>query len=307
MLTTIRKAMGFHWQAAMSSLVYLCRQPIATGMTVMVIAITLTLPALLWVLTDNLAMLTKDWKRGGHISLYLEMNTSTDASSQLLANIRKTPGVGEAILKTPGDALLELQHQEGMQELINNLPENPLPSVIDVTPALTIVTPQQLEVVYSQLKSLPGIEDAKLDMQWVSRLYALLDLAEHVTRGLMVLLAAAVVFIIGNTLRLVIYKRHEEIQVLKLIGASNPYIVRPFLYSGLWYGLGSAIIAVLLVYLFMLSLGVVLNQLVAAYHMNLPLLGLSMHQAGWLILVSSALGWFGARVSIKRQLALIEP
>jgi cell division transport system permease protein len=299
--------MAYHAQAAMSSLLYLCRQPLATGMTVVVIAITLTLPALLWVFNDNMAELTRNWKRGGHISLYLDMQMATSEAALLLERVRQTDGVGEALMKSPAEGLLEMQHQEGMQDLMLNLPENPLPAVIDVIPAFGVTTSAQLEALYARLKALPGIEDARLDMQWVSRLYALLDLAAQLTHGLMVLLSVAVVFIIGNTLRLVIHKRHEEIQVLKLIGASDPYIIRPFLYSGLWYGLASALLAVILVSLFMLSLGVVLNQLIEAYQMHFPVLGLSIRQALLLILMATFLGWLGARFSVKRQLALIEP
>ena len=307
MLTKLRLLMAYHQRAASSSLSALCRQPLATGMTVIVIAVTLTLPALLWIFTDNMAELTSSWKRGGHISLYLDMHASENDYAPLLARVQKTDGVGEAVLKTPAEGILELQRQEGMQDLMLNLPDNPLPAVIDVIPSLSITTPVQLEGLYGRLKSLPGIDDARLDMQWMSRLYALLDVMERMTQGLMVLLALAVVFIICNTLRLVIHKRHEEVRVLKLIGASDHYIVRPFLYSGLWYGFASAVLAVGFVSLFMLSLKFVLNQLVEAYQMHFPVLGLSIGQSLALILMASLLGWFGARISVKRQLAAIEP
>lgn len=307
MLIKLRTLLAYHVQAAMNSLVGLCRQPLATGMTVVVIAITLTLPALLWIFTDNMAELTNSWKRGGHISLYLGLNASPSEYSALLNRVKKTEGVGEAILKTPAEGILELQRQEGMQDLMLNLPDNPLPAVIDVVPALNITTPVQLENLYGRLKSLHGIEDARLDMQWMSRLYALLDVMERLTHGLMLLLASAVVFIICNTLRLVIHKRHEEVMVLKLIGASDAYIVRPFLYSGLWYGFASAILAVVFVSIFMLSLRFVLNRLVEAYQMHFPIIGLSFGQCLLLILIATLLGWLGARISVKRQLAAIEP
>ena len=307
MLTKLRALMAHHAQAAVSSLVYLCRQPITTLLTIVVIAITLTLPALLWVFTDNTTELTKDWKRSGHISLYLDMQTPTEAAAIILSQVLKTPGVLEATLKTPADGILELQRQEGMQDLMQNLPDNPLPAVIDVTPSPDITVPAALEKLYNQLKGLAGVEDARLDMQWVSRLYAVLDLAKHLSHGLMILLGLAVVLIIGNTLRLVIHQRQEEIQVLKLIGASGPFIVRPFLYTGLWYGLASALVALLLVSFFMVSLSVAFNQLAAAFEMHTPLIGLSIRQALLLILVASLLGWLGACISVKRQLAKIEP
>lgn len=307
MLTKWRTIMAHHAQAALSSLLYLCKQPLATGMTVVVIAITLTLPSLLWVLNDNMAELTQRWKRGGHISLYLDMDMAANDSAALLERVRQTDGVGDAIMKTPEEGLLEMQKQEGMQDLMLNLPENPLPAVIDVVPTVSVTTPAQLEALYQRLKALPGIDDAKLDMQWLSRLYALLDLAAQLTRGLMVLLSVAVVFIIGHTLRLVIHKRQEEIQVLKLIGASDAYITRPFLYSGLWYGFASAVLAIMFVWLFTFSLSVSLNQLMDAYQMHFPVSGLSVRETCLLVLIATFLGWLGARFSVKRQLVLIEP
>lgn len=307
MLTKLRIVMAHHVQAAISSLVVLCRQPLATGMTVMVLAITLTLPALLWIFIDNMSEVTQHWKRGGHISLYLNVNTSQQDASLLFEKVQKIEGVGDAIFKTPADGLRELQHQEGMQDLVLNLPDNPLPAVIDVVPAAGISTPAQLEALYGHLKELPGIEDARLDMVWVGRLYALLDVASHITTGLMALLSLAVILIISNTLRLVIHKRYEEIQVLKLVGASNAYIMRPFLYSGLWYGLLSAILAVLLVFLFLSSLTKTLNQLVEVYQLHFSVLGLSIRQVLSLMIAAALLGWFGARFAVQRQLSSIEP
>ena len=155
-----------------------------------------------------------------------------------------------------------------MQDITRYLPENPLPAVIDVIPALEVNTPVKLEQLYSQLKTIPEVEQAKLDVQWVNRLHAILGFVATLTHGLMMLLAMAVVLIIGNTLRLAIHNHYEEIQVLKLIGATDSYIVRPFLYSGIWYGLAGAILAVLLVNIVMLSLTLAANQLAAIYQMH---------------------------------------
>ena len=112
--------------------------------------------------------------------------------------------------------------------------------------------------------------------------------------------------IIGTTLRLAIHNRQEEIQILKLIGATDPYILRPFLYSGIWYGLGGAVLAIFLVNIFILSLGIAVNQLAIVYQMHYPLTGLSIRQILLLLLFASILGWLGALLSAKRQLASIE-
>jgi cell division transport system permease protein len=307
MLNKIRSLSSYHLQAASSSLNLLCSKPLATMMTVIVIAIALTLPALFWVFTDNLAQLTRSWQRGGHISLYLKPALSGTEETAFLDQVRATEGVGNVTLKSAADGLAELQQQEGMHDIMRYLPENPLPAVVEVIPVLAINTPQQMEQLYNRLKAYPSVEQAKLDMDWINRLHAILGFVSKIAQALMALLASAVVLIVGNTLRLAVHNRHEEIQVLKLIGATDPYIARPFLYSGIWYSLAGAIFAVLFVNLLMLSLAVVVKQLATVYQMHYPIVGLSVRQAYLLVLVATILGWLGARLSVKRQLASIEP
>ena len=307
MLAKMRAWLSYHVQAGLTSLNYLCRQPIATIMTVLVIAVSLVLPALFWVLTDNMERLTKNWQRGGHISLYLKSPISSADELALLSRVRETSGVGLATLKSSAEGLLELQQQEGMQDIMRYLPENPLPSLIDVIPGLEINTPTKLEQLYLRLKAYPQIEQAKIDMQWANRLHAIINFMANLARGLMVLLAVAVVLIVGNTMRLAVLNRNEEIKVLKLIGAKNSFIIRPFIYAGVWYGLAGAVFAVLLVNIFMLSLTLVVNQLAALYQMHYSLAGLSTRQMGLITLSAIILGWIGASLSVKRQLTAIEP
>jgi len=296
-----------HIQAAKNSLLYLLRQPFATAMTVIVIALGLSLPVLFWVFTNNLAQISTNWQQGGQISLYLDMQQSQAQETALLARVRAVEGVGQALLKTPKEGMLELQQQSGLDDLTIELPDNPLPAVIEVTPSLNMNTITQIEALYQRLKALGGVDEAKLDLQWVNRLHALLSFAATLTRALMFLLAATVVFIIGNTLRLAIQNRSEEIQVLKLIGATDAYIARPFLYTGLWYGIAGAVVALLLAKGFILSLGIVVSKLVIVYQMHYLILFFTATQVLQLLVLAAFLGWFGARLSVKKQLTSIEP
>jgi len=307
MLKFLRALGACHLQAATNSFNFLCRRPLATMTTVIVIAIALTLPALFWVFTDNLGQLTIDWQRGSHISLYLKSPMSPGQEDIFLKEIRAIDGVGHATIKTKEEGLNELQQQEGMHDIMRYLPENPLPAVVDVVPSLAVNTPLKIKQLYERLKILPQIEQAKLDMEWLTRLHALLSFVTKIAHALLALLASAVVFIVGNTLRLAIHNRHEEIQVLKLIGATDTFIIRPFLYSGMWYGMVGAIFAVLFVNIFMLSVSVAFQELASVYHMHYPLLGLTVKQAYLIVLVAISLGWLGAKLSVKRQLASIEP
>lgn len=307
MLKRTQSLFAYHLQAAVQSLNALCRKPFATMMTLIVIAIALALPALFWVLTNNLGKLTGGWQRSGHITLYLKPSTPVAEQELVLQKIRSIHGVGQARLKSSDEGLAELTQQEGMHDIMRYLPENPLPSVIDIIPALAIDSPAKLDLLSRDLQTLPHVEQAKVDMEWINRLHAILGFASKAAHALMVLLASAVLLIIGNTLRLAIQNRQEEIQVLKLIGATDPYILRPFLYAGIWYGMAGAILAVLLVNIFILSLGVAVNQLAVVYQMHYPLTGMSLSQILILVLFSTILGWLGARLSVKRQLASIEP
>jgi cell division transport system permease protein len=251
--------------------------------------------------------LTIKWQQGGHISLYLKSRITAAEASDVLQQVQKTVGVGSASLKSATEGLLELQQQEGMQDIMGFLPDNPLPAVIDVIPAINSLNPQRLEALYSALKVFPQVEQAKLDRQWVHRLQAILGLMSTMAYGLIILLALAVLLIIGNTLRFTIYHRHEEIQVLKLIGANDSFILRPFLYSGVWYGVAGALFAILFLNIFILSLTIVINKLAAAYDMHYSLIGLSLRQMALLLFVAIMLGWLSACFSVRRQLSTIEP
>lgn len=295
-----------HVQAMKNSFLLLVNKPMATLMTMVVIAMTLALPLLFGVVTENLQQLASNWQENGRISLYLAVPLSEADTTSLVTRVRETKGVGLVSLRSAADGLAELQQQEGMQDIMQYLPENPLPAVIDVLPETGMNEPMQLEALFETLKAYPHVEQAKLDLQWINRLYSILNFVVKLAHSLMILLALAVILIIANTLRLAIHNRQEEIQVLKLIGASDSFIVRPFLYSGMFYGLVGALLAVVCVNLFILSLRLVIVQLTAAYQMQFTLLGISLQQAVFLAFFAMLLGWLAARFSVKRQLASID-
>ena len=299
MLAKMKTRMAYHAQAFKSSLKTLRAKPIANVMTMIVIGITLTLPAIFWLLADNMQQLSSHWQQSGHISLYLDASTSAADEASRRARVRDTAGVGEVKLISSSEGLAELQQQEGMHDIMQYLPENPLPTVIDVLPALNASSPSRLENLYQVLQAYPHVEQAKFDMQWINRLNTLLNFVSTLARVLMSLLALAVVLIIMNTLRLAIQNRQEEMVVLKLVGASDGYITRPFLYLGMCYGIGGAVFAMVLVNSIVLSLGFLVNQLAETYQMQYRLQALSMGQMLMMVLFAMALGWSGARLSVR--------
>src|SRR5699024_3598208 len=185
-------------------------------------------------------------------------------------------------------------------------PGNPLPPVIAVTPQADLPH-GQVSTLLAQLRELPGVDRAELDQAWLRRLHAILSLLERTAWIVGLILAAAVIFIVGNTIRLDIENRREEIEVMKLIGANDAFIRRPFLYSGVWYGLIGAIIALTLLALSLLALAGPLSALIRSYNGALSFSGLGWSGSFWLLVAGVALGWSGCALTVNRRLRAIEP
>ncbi len=307
MLGQFKARSAFHAQALKNSWILFVDKPWSSLLTTLVIAVTLTLPALFWIVANNLQILTKDWQQSNHINLYLTTSISPADEHVLLEKIQSTEGVERAELKSAADGLAELQQQEGMRDIMQFLPENPLPSVIEVFPETSVDTSEKLKQLQQALKSYAQVEQVNMDMEWMNRLYSVINFIKHFAHGLMFLLALAVILIVSNTLRPAIQQRHEEIQVLKLIGASDSYIIRPFLYFGIWYGITGALLAIITVCLFVQRLSSQINQFIQAYNMQYTFLSLSFMQSLVFVGIAISLGWLGARISVKNQLAPIEP
>lgn len=291
-----------HQDALQRSLRFLLQRPLSTLMTLLVIAVTLMLASLCWMATSHVSEFKTNWQHDSHISLYLKDNLSPNEQQAFLTQILSMPGVDKASLTSAADGLVLLSEQEGMQDIADYLPQNPLPAVIDVTPDASLTTPQAVEQFYQSLKILSAVEDAKLDIDWISRLYSVLGFLTQLMQFLMVVLAIAVMLVIGNTLRLIIYHRQEEIQVLQLLGATSSYIMRPFLYSGIWYGFLAACVTIVLVDTFILMLRSGLNQWAELYQMHFSLTMMSGSLILGVIFSAITLGWFAARFTVQRYL-----
>ncbi|MFZ4077791.1 MAG: cell division protein FtsX, partial [Legionellaceae bacterium] len=234
-------------------------------------------------------------------SLYLQKPMSEPASRAFLERVKKTANVASALYVSPEEGLAALQEQEGMQDMIPSLPDNPLPGMIDVSPAPGL-SPEKIEQLYQTLRANPEVAQAKLDTVWVKRLHALWVFLKKASHVLMGVLGVAVIFIVGNTLRTTIQKRSEEIKVLKFIGASDAYIARPILYAGVLLGLGGALLAWGLIQILLYSLSLALSPLLSLYDLDVMRMSLSAGEVGYLMFGSLVLGWVGAYVSIKQQL-----
>lgn len=297
-----------HARAALGSLGRLWRNPVASTLTVAVIAVALALPGALWLLLKNAQRATGGWDAGAQMSVYLEPGLAAAAVDGVVARIDERDDVHIVERIDAGQALAEFRELAGFDQALAALERNPLPAVVVVEPAPGAPrSASALAALSRQLEGIDGIDQARVDLEWVERLYALLAVIERGVTLLALLLFAGVLLIVGNTIRLDILNRREEIEVTKLIGASDAFIRRPFLYGGLWYGLGGALAAWLLLALTRALLAGPAGRLAAAYGSQFRLDGLTLAETGLLIVLGALLGWLGSWLAVGRHLRAIEP
>jgi cell division transport system permease protein len=306
-LLSPRNFLQRHAQVALDSLGRLYRNRVSSLMTAAVIAIALAMPAGLYLLLGNLERLSSTWDGQASISVFLKNSVPVSAADELAKRVREWPEVLAVKLVTPDAALQEFSQHSGFAGALDALEENPLPAVLVVLPADDYSDPSAVDSLRDRFSQLPETALAQLDLQWVQRLAAILEIAR---RGILLigsLLALAVLLMIGNTIRLEIQNRREEILVTKLIGATNGFVRRPFLYCGIWYGVCGAIIAWLLVETgFWLLSGPVAN-LAGLYQSDFRLETLPFQLLWMLILGGICLGLLGSWLAVGRHLSAIEP
>jgi cell division transport system permease protein len=296
-----------HAQAFFGSVGALARTPLASFMTIAVIGITLALPAALFVAVDNVVQLSSGWEGPGRISLFLKRSVNDASAHKLADQIRRRKEVAKVEFISRDQAFEEFKRQSGFGEALETLERNPLPTVLVVHPTNDASQAAALEALLRDLRRSDDVELAQLDLEWVRRLHAWLDVVE---RGLLIvggLLAIAVLLIVGNTIRMAVLSRRDEIEVSKLVGATDSFIRRPFLYSGLVQGLVGALLAWVLVETSLLLLSRPIGELAGLYGSRFALAGLDFMGSALLLGAGACLGWAGARLAVGRHLRAIEP
>ena len=296
-----------HLQVALASLGRLTRAPLSTLMTSAVIGIALALPTGLYLLLDNVQELSGNWEGAASISLFIKQEVAEKSVEQLAKKLRIDPAIADVRLITRKQALDEFRQLSGFSGALDALNQNPLPAVLVIEPETTHAAPEAAEVLLERLKKMHEVDFAQLDLQWVRRFHAITEIARRGIIVLASLLGLAVLLIVGNTIRLEIQNRHAEIEITKLIGGTDAFIRRPFLYNGLWYGLFGGIIAWLMV---TLSIGLLDNpvtQLAGLYNSSFDLTGVNFTALLNLLSGSTLLGLFGSWIAVGRHLSEIEP
>jgi len=281
--------------------------PFSNFMTVLVIAIALALPAGLQILLENGKTLSQNWDGASRISLYLQLDLSDAKTNQLASKIRQNLAVEKVDVILPAKALADFSAESGFADAIKQLDNNPLPPTLVVQPKAEFSDPIASEKLLKQFQQLAGVELAQLDLDWVKKLFALISLAEKAAAALGLALGLAVLLIIGNTIRLSVQNRREEIEVVKLVGATDAFIRRPFLYSGFWYGLFAGILCWIILEISLIWLQDPVAELAGLYQSQYSIAGLSFSQSIKLIAISCGLGLLGSWLSVGRHIRQIEP
>jgi cell division transport system permease protein len=294
-----------HLQVFFATLGELAHAPLANGLTIAVIGVTLALPAALYVGVQNLQRLSGGLDAAGQVSLFLKRDTAQKEIDALAARLRGRSEVESVTYLSPDAAFEEFRRVSGFGAALDALPRNPLPPVLLVAPAPAHRSTAALRALTAELGRIPTVELAQFDLEWVQRLQAILRLAERGVWMLATLLAVAVLLIVGNTIRLAVLNRREEIEIVRLVGGTDAFIRRPFLYAGTLQGALGALLAWLLVAGTLGLLGGPISELATLYGSSVGASGLGANASLLLLAGGAGLGWLGSRIAVGRHLRRI--
>ncbi|MFP4560792.1 MAG: permease-like cell division protein FtsX [Thiohalorhabdus sp.] len=303
---SLRIRLHQHREAFDDALVQLGRAPGSTLLTTLVLALALALPAILLVTTDNLERLTDGFDAPGTLNVFLHPEEPPDREA-MEERLRELDGIKAVAYTPPDQALEEAADLLGLGDALADMPDNPLPGSFRVTVAPDRRAPERMSALAEDIDGWSGVDQVQYERQWVERFQAVVDFLRSLGGGIALILGGVVILVIGNTIRLAVAARRREIEVVKMIGGTDAFVRRPFLYAGLVQGLLAAVGAGLLVAMALAFLDAAVADLAARYGARLGLEGPGAAFYGNLLLAGGALGWLGSRVAVRRHLREIEP
>lgn len=296
-----------HLQTMLFSLGQLWQKPLASLMTIGVIGIALALPSGLYVLLKNMNKISDQWDTSSQITLFLQQNISPQHTKDLTAKLQHWPEIAGLNYQSSEQSLAEFSQLSGLGNLLDSLPSNPLPAIIIITPAKAYLGADAIGSLLAQLEKLPQIAQAQLDMKWLQRLRSINKTIQRGITILGILLSLSVLLVIGNTIRLAILHRQSEIRVMKLVGATDRFVRRPFLYTGLWYGVLGGLFAWCTLLLTMSLISSPARELASHYGSDFVLQWFAIDMLMALPATGLSLGIFGAWLAVGRHIHSIEP
>ena len=303
----LNRCLALQKQAFSGCMLNFRRQPILSLITSLMIGFILIWPTFLWVLSNQAQDAIHQWQTNAYFSFYLPSTVASQEREDIFMRLRALPDIKTFHVLAPKTVLDKLLKHRDRKQIEALGVKNPLPYVIEVTPNRTLLHAEDIHRFYQSIASLPHIHGSKNDFNWFQRLSAVQQFLRHFSVLILGILMLGVAFLVSNTLRMVIHARYEEIQILKLVGASTHYILGPFLYAGILYGAIGAIVAVISVDIVLSLLQDNFASLAELYHHSglLPLMSCTDILSVFSIAI--ALGWFSAWIFVRYYLSAIEP
>ncbi len=296
-----------HAHALFSSLGRLISSRFASVMTIVVLAIGISLASGFYILVKNLQQLAGNLESSNQISLFLKDDVSDINAKKFSENLKKNPDVQEVKFISKEQALKEFETYSGFGSAVNALEKNPLPIVVQVIPKNSFDDEAVTQNLFEHFKLVPEVDLAQMDMQWVKRLQSIVEVARRGVQLLSGLLGIGVLFITANTIRLELHNRREEVVIAKLVGATNGFIQRPFLYSGFWLGFFSGVAAWFIVTFTALVLKQPIEKLSGLYDGSFHVVFLDFFETFAMLSISALLGMVGSWIVVHFQLRQLKP
>ena len=296
--------MRYAWQGAVQDLK---SKPLATFLTVMVIAISLTLPSVCYMVYKNVNQASSQYYPSPQITVYFDKALDDNAAQQVVAQLQGEQGVEKVNYLSRDEALGEFRNWSGFGGALDMLEENPLPAVAVVIPKLDFQSTDSLNTLRDRIARVNGIDEVRMDDSWFARLAALTGLVGRVSAMIGILMVAAVFLVIGNSVRLSIFSRRDSINVQKLIGATDGFILRPFLYGGALLGFSGAFLSLILSEILVMRLSSAVTEVAKIFGTQFELSGLSFDECLLLLLVCSMIGWLAAWLATVQHLRHFTP
>ena len=293
-----------HRHVAIQSLVGLLKNKFTSLMTMMVLGIATGLPLLLYVVLVNVLVVTENFDGDPRISIYLNKGTLKEDIESFLAKLDNHPNTKSIYYISPEEALADFQSRSNFSDVLNSLSSNPLPGLVEWIPRKTDSIELRAQII--ELENYQEVDMVLADLAWIERLFGIISLAKSIVILLTLILGLGALLILGNTVRLSIENRRSEIQVVKLVGGTDGFVRRPFLYLGLWYAIGGGIIAWLLVHICLLFLSGPVELIAQSYRNDYALAGLTTTESMVFFALSSILGLLGSTLAVSKYLRASE-
>lgn len=277
----------------------LASTPATSLLAALSIGVALSLPAAGQLLLASLQQLGQGSAATPQLSVFMALDADDKAGDKVAAQLRSHPGIAEVQFVSRAATQKRLR-EAGLAQVIDSLPKNPFPDTFIVNPRDT--SPEALESLRSELAGLPRVEHVQLDSAWAKRLAVLLNLGRTLVWLLAALLGIGLVALIFNTIGLQVLTKREEIEVSRLLGATDTYIGRPFYYFGALQGFMGGLVACAIVYAGFALLQDRVAELAELYRMGFSLRQMRAGEMLAVLGLASALGWLGAALSVRQHL-----